>query len=354
VKQHKWQDVTNSQMYVVQNNRLQWLIDKTQYETIVRTDKKILCYDMSILPEDGLLRFPIMQIKTIDGVEAGRPVEVPTGELDIYVNGKLLINELDYIVEWPYVNIRNKEYQNYPDQLEQLVTIRAKGLCNSDLKFTASGDYGFVMFGMLSMNNKFDIRDDKVLQIVVDGGLRDRDDLQFSEEHTGVYVGNVKNGRPYVVKDIVVPIRSQTNMDTYVLRDSSLEVDKYVSDYMSLKHPEPTRNDVFTIESRYQIYSPYCAKILFDLKNKVLDDPRLYEHYGETLVWELCKPYDYLLKSDPCSDLMYPDIRFVDIHPHHLFTVVDVSPHVYKFLSMVVKVILKNRVNLSHFIRISI
>jgi len=354
VKQNKWQDVTGSSMYAVVNGVVKWLIDQTQYETIVRTDKKILCYDIAILPEDGLLRFPIMQVKTIDGIEAARPVQVPVGELDIFVNGKPIINSLDYIVEWPYVTIRHKEYLNYPDQMEQLITIRAKGFCNADLELNRDVDYGFVMFGMLSMNNRFDIRDDKVLRIVVDGKLKHRDELEFSEEHSGVYVGDVPDGRPYMVRDIVVPTRGMTLTDTYALRESSLEVDEIVGNSMTLKHPMPTRSDVFTIAERYQIYSPYCAKILFDLKNKVLDDPRLYAHYGESLVRELTKPYEYLLKTDPCADLHYPDTRFIDIHPHHLYTVVDVSPYVYKFISAVVKVILKNRVNLSHFVRVSV
>lgn len=354
VKQHNWRDVTGSAMYAIQNNKLTWFVKPTEYETIVRSDKKILCYDMNILPEDGLIRFPIMQLKTINGVTAARNVEVPVGELDIFINEKPIIKDLDYRVKWPYVTIFNKEYLNYPDQVEQLITVRAKGFCDKELKLDPDEDYGFVMFGMLSLNNRFDLRDDKVLRIVVDGELKHRDDLEFGEQHTGVYVGDVPNGRPYHIRDIVVPTRGLTPTDTYQLRDSSLEVDKFVSDYMTLKYPEPKRTDVFTIEKRYQIYSPYFAKIMFDMKNKVLDDPRLYEHYGELLVWELCKPYEYLLEVDPCNDVNHPDDRFVDVHPHHLFTVVDVSPYVYKFMAMVAKVILKDRVNMSHFIRIEV
>lgn len=354
VKQNKWVDVTDSAMYHVANGKLTWFINHTQYETIVRTDKKILCYDMNILPEDGLIRFPIMQIKTIGGIIAARALQIPPGELDIWINGKAAIKDLDYKIKWPYVTVTNKEYLNYPDQVDQLITVRAKGFCDSDLGLDKDEDYGFVMFGMLSMNNKFDIRDDKVLRIVVDGSLKHRSDLEFSEEHNNVYIGDVANGRPYLLRDIVVPTRGMTDTDTYTLRASSQEVDESIENYLSLKHPEPTRSDLFTIEARYQIYSPFCAKILFDLKNKVLDDERLYNHYGDSLVWELCKPYEYLLETDPCSDLHYPDNRFVDIHPHHLYTVVDVSPYVYKFIATVVKVILKNRVNLSHFVRITV
>lgn len=352
VKQNSWRDVTDSSMYAVNNGIATWFIDHTQYETIVRSDKKILCYDINILPEDGLIRFPIMQIKTIDGIEAARNVQVPVGELDIFINGKSCIKDLDYKVQWPYVTITNKEYLNYPDQLDQLITVRAKGFCTSELELDSNEDYGFVMFGMLSANNKFDIRDDKVLRIIVDGKLYHRDDLDFAEDSTSIFVGNVPNGRPYIIRDIVVPTRSLTNTDTYSLRSSSLEVDEYISNYMTLKYPEPSRNDQFSINERYQIYSPYFAKILFDLKNKVLDDERLYNHYGETLVRELCEPYEYLLATDPCSDLHYPDDRFVIIHPHPLFTVVDINAYVFKFMSIVSKVILKDRVNLSHFLRI--
>jgi hypothetical protein len=42
--------------------------------------------------------------------------------------------------------------------------------------------------GVLSNNNKYDIRDDKVLRITVDGKLKTRADMIFSEFHSGISV----------------------------------------------------------------------------------------------------------------------------------------------------------------------
>lgn len=352
VKQNNWRDVTGSSMYVINNGIAQWLISHSDYETIIRSDKKILTYDISMLPQNGVIRFPLMQIKEINGVTGSRHLEIPPGELDIFLNGNSLIEGLDYYFKFPYITIWNKEYLIDPENIEQLIVVRAKGFCTKELHLDPIEDHGFVFFGMLSMNKKFDIRDDKVLRIIVDGKLYDRTDLTFSEGHTGIQVGNVPNGKPYLIRDLIVPTRGVTNTDTYILRESSLDVDEKISDYMTIKYPEAIRNDVFTITERYQLYSPFCAKLIYDLKTKVLDDARLYAHYGDDLVIELCKPYEYLLEADPCHDDNYPDDRFVIVHPHQLTNIIDVNAYVYKFVDRAVRIHLKNRVILSHFLRI--
>lgn len=348
-----WKDVTGSSMYAIDDNKFTWLITHGEYDTIVRSDKKILSYDLELEMVDGLLKFPLQQIQTIDGVEGIRTLIIPPGELDIFLNGHTLMEKLDFFMEFPNVVICNKEYLNQPTDLAQIVTIRAKGFCNSNLEYEAPDDVGFIRHGMLSRNNRFDIRDDRVMRIVVDGRLRDRSELDFSEEHSGVSIGNVANGRPYIVRDIVVPMRGLTMAETYSFRNTSLAVDQIVSEYLTIKKPEPQITTPFSITERYQIYSPFCTKLIYDLKSGVLNDPRLIEYYSDDVVLEICQPYMYLMAFDPCRDDNLPDDKFVIVHPHHLFSVIDLNAFAYKFLGRAVRLILRDRVNLSHFVRIS-
>lgn len=81
-------------------------------------------------------------------------------------------------------------------------------------------DFGFVEHGFLSNNNRHDIRDDKVLRITLNGSLKDRNDLQFSEGHDGISIVNSLNGQPYQIKDIIVPLKQLVNENTYSLRES--------------------------------------------------------------------------------------------------------------------------------------
>lgn len=353
VKQNKWEDVTNSSKYVITNNKFQWLISHSDYETIVRSDKYILSYDISYTMDRGIIYFALMQVQTIDGVQAARPLIIPPGEIDIFLNGRPIIQGLDYFVSFPYVAITNKEYLQNAESVPQLITIRAKGFCDRNLKFKIADDYGFVRNGLLSVNNRFDIRDDKVLRLIIDGQLKDRSDVVFSENHSGISVPSELNGRPYLLRDIVIPMRGLTPSDTYVLREASMAIDKVVSEYMTEKLPEPKMSFDYSIKERYQVYSPFCAKLIYDLKLRLLEDPRLYLHYSDTDVLDIAKPYTYLLPFDPCHDDNYPNDSFVMIHPHPLFTVIDLNAFAYKFVSRAVKVFLKDRVILSHFLRIS-
>lgn len=66
-----------------------------------------------------------------------------------------------------------------------------------------------------------------------------KDELKFSEEeHLGVSIIDAANGLPYMVKDVLVPVKPYTAQDNE-LRDASRVIDKVVSDYLTLKLPQP-------------------------------------------------------------------------------------------------------------------
>lgn len=349
---NKWRDVTGSGAYVILGDKLTWLVDLTRVFPMVRSDRVALTYKINLTAVDGLLRFSLNHRVLRDGNVHAQVMQVPMGELDLFLNKRTLIEGLDYYVNFPEIVIVNKEYLINVMNQTQEITVRFTGFCKPDFSRYRTEDVGFVKYGLLSRNNRFDLRDDKVLRITVGGCLYDRSELKFSETDSGVSVPDVGNGVPYMVRDIIVPLREVSSEDTYEMRAKSMVIDKAVSAYMSAKIPEPVMPGPPVIPKRYQVFSPFCCKLLYDLKNGWLTDPRMYEQYSDIVLMELCKPYEFLLKSDPTQEPLVPDDNFVIVHPHNLFTVIDLNIYLYRFLSRAVAIYLNNRVELSHFIRI--
>lgn len=346
-----WTDVTGGTQYAIVNNVLTWLVDPTAVYTLVRGDRYFLGYSLDLTTTDGLLEFSLTHRMLRNNTITNWVMQIPMGELDLWLNGKALVEDVDYYVNFPQICIVNKNYLNVGASTQH-VDIRFTGFCNADMSRTPQDDKGFVQYGILSDNNRFDIRDDKVLRIQVNGAVMTRSQLLFQENNAGVSVPNALNGTPYLVRDIVVPLRGNTTVDTYTMRAASIEIDEAVSAYMTKFYPMPQPSGPDQIEQQYPIYSPFCCKLIYDMNSGLLDDPRMYQQYADQVVYDLCAPYEYLLKMDPTQPGLTPDTRFVIIHPHNLNTVIGMSIYHYRFLQRAVNLYLNKLVNLSSFVSI--
>lgn len=348
-----WQDVTGTDKYIIYSDMVKRSDGLTTGNFIVRNEESFLAYDLSLPMISGELRFGLTQQQMINGVLTSTAMEIPFGELNLFLNKKPLINGLDYLVKFPEIAIFNKEYLVNPLSDNQQIHVRFSSYCNSDLTIRKPKDVGFIQHGVLSNNNKFDLRDDRVVRIIVDGKLYSKDDLKFSEFENGVSIVNPINGKPYLIEDIIVPLKWLTNEPTFTIRDRSVIVDKIVSDYLTIKIPQPVRNAVSSITDRYNIFSPFICKIIYDLHDGLLDVSLLPNNYNDTIVQETCAPYLHLLELDPTQQQNSINDNYVLIHPHNLNTVIDLNLYSYIFIQKVVKLFTNNKVTLSPFIRLT-
>lgn len=352
VPDNKFIDVTNDlNKYHVANNRIIWTEPNPSRYPMVRTDARFIAQDISQVVSNGSLKFTLTSKQKRNNTWSTWIMQVPMGKIDVFLNGKSLIRNLDYIVQFPEVYIINKEYLINPESDPQQIHIRLTGFCSSDLKFESQGDAGYIEYGFLSNNSKFDLRDDKVLRIVVDGKLMTRSQLEFSEEHSGVGTSQTLNGRPYSVDDIMVPFKGLTVDDTYELRKIAQATDKRVSDYLSIKIPQPPRTGPVVITERYKIFSPFMNKLIYDIDSGTLQ--LADKVYSDREILQVCKPYESLLKFDPTQPEVPVDDRYVIVHPHNLGFVVSCTQNQYRFLTSVVRLYSHDRINLSPFVVVS-
>lgn len=346
-----WADITGSNLYSVVNNTLVWNnIDSNQY-LMVRTDTKFLAYDINLIPIAGTLYFTFSEIENRGITDDNYVLPVPLGELDLFLNGHSLIRGLDYIVNFPKVYIINKKYLIQPaNSTSQKIHVRFTGFCNSNLTLDAIEDYGFIQHGVLSNNNRYDIRDDKVLRITVDGKVITRQDLVFSELHDGISVVNPINGKPYQIKDIVVPLKQLVEENTYSLRNKSIAIDERVSNYMTIKLPQPDRNAPSAIPERYPVISPFFCHLINDMASFQITNTAIDNAVSDLAVLEICQHYEFLLDFDPVNPSNELNDNYVIIHPHNLNNTIDLTYSQYKFLTKVVRLYGNDKIEISPFV----
>lgn len=344
-----WSDITDSEYYRVENNILIWNDLLTGHYLMVRDNSTFLAYDLDSLSVGGVYYFDL--VESIDGEY--QVLDVPLGDLDIWVNGRCLVQGIGFHYQHPRVTIVDKTVLAQPaGSVPQRFTVRFTGFSDKSLKPKAVEDSGFVMHGMLSDNSRFNLRDDRVLHITVGGLLKHRDDILFDEETLGVSVVNAINGQPYQVKEIVVPVDGWTKTKTTQFKAESVIRDKIVSDYMTRMLPPPVRNAVSSVTQRYNVYSPFLSRIINDLFEKNIDYAKIDKELSDGEILELCQPYEWLLAYDPINlDIPY-NRNLILIHPHHLNRKIVLGHQEYAFIKKVVRLYAKNLVSLSEHLLI--
>ena len=240
--------------------------------------------------------------------------------------------------------------KKYFDQTlaKQRITIRYTGFCNKDLSRTPAPDVGFVFHGNLSVNNRFDVRDDKVLRIVCGGRVRLRDELDFAEDGISVNLNNVQNGAPYAIRDIIVPMNNYLLGNpygedrTYEYREKSMEIDQDIGDYLTRMLPETKIVEPNVIAGRHPVYSPFLSRIIDDLLTGVLEDEVFYEHFGDEWLKKKLAGYEVLLPFDPAAGENRVDKRYVVIHPHPYPNYVSLTMYQWRIVDRAAKIYLRN------------
>lgn len=330
-----WQDVTDTGRYTVENGLVKWEPD-SQYSLLMRTDEKFLCFSFEMRAVAGTLVFDLTEkLGDEDYV-----MPLPCGDLDVFLNGHSCIEGLDVFVDFPKVSLVCKDYLVQPaGSAMQQITVRFTGFAENTpdgLKLRKKDDYGFIDHAVLSNNYRYNIRDDKVIRIVVKGRLHHRSEVTFSEEHEGSAIIDELNGKPYQVKDVIVPLKEITSTETYQMRQLSLARDKAVSDYMTLKLPQPERGAVSAMYERHCLFSPFLSHLINDLNSGQFDMSLIQKEISDQDVLEICKPYEYLLNFDPMVVNNGVDQRYVVIHPHQLTNTIALGHYAYIFIKRVV------------------
>jgi len=333
----QWTDVTGTDAYVVTNGQAVWSIMDT-HDVLVRSNKKHLSKSFYLDPLGGALTFNLTHVQNINGVMVDAEMQIPMGELKVYLNNRSLVRGLDYYVDFPKVTIVNKDYLFDQSITQQKIDYVFTGLCSSDLEFSTYVEKGFIRNGYLSVDSRFDVRDDKATFITANGRLYTSDDLSFMEDSHEFVFNSALNGRPYCIEDAIVPIKGIAGVDTYDYKALSSSIDDAVSGYLTLRIPPPDIPAINPIQQYYKLYSPFISKVIFSVLDNAIDSQALKVQYNDDTVRSLVQPYLYLLDMDPIHPDNILDKNYCIIHPHILSNIIEVDIYQHKFITRVVNI----------------
>lgn len=350
-----WEDITFSDkrsdwgFFDPVDSVWRWTKSEEDFHGSVRSDDEFLCYSLSLLRQDGHLRFTVEHETTnTDGYWGSETVEIPYGQLDIFLNNRQLTENIDYKVIWPEIVINNIEYLTSNNTQELLV--RCSGFPDSPIERLPITETGFVRRGVLSRNDSYDIHTSKIKRIVVDGRFFHRDDVVFDEEMKNYTVDSVRNGAPYFIQTPPVVFRDVFEHDK-LARDKDDEIHRQVSNYMT-EHFELTKyDDPNFIERKYQVISVFANKLLHDLKEGWFYPDGIEGNYGGVEIRQWCKDYEWLLPYD-IANTDY-DTFHMNLRPHWEETPVSINLFKYRFYHRVLETYLRHPPDLAPYITIS-
>lgn len=346
-----WTDVTGDiTKYDIVNDTVIWLTDDVEHAVFFRSDKDFLSYTLNLMPINGLLRFSINAITNWPDGDHNGVMRVPFGDLELWLNGKALVENLDYFVQWPQVVVTNKEYLSSTES--QQLTIRARGFCNQDMSRSVDEDVNFVKYGLMSRNALYNLRDDKVIRIHVRGKTYHRSALIFQENDVGLTMANIINGSPYSLECPMIPLRGLIGTTSQEFYDDAIEIDNEIQAYLTMKLPEPAKPPFDQILEKYNVFSPFASAVCHDLFVGQLDISDFHGQYSDQDVFDYLTNYTYLLDYDP-TQASSIDLGYVSIHPHNLNTEIQLDVYQYNFLSRAIHVFLDDKVDITRFVTIT-
>jgi hypothetical protein len=313
----------------------------------VSIDDQFVSDDLTLTRANGYLRFNLMSEETHYGVSEPRVMEIPVGQLDIFLNGHSLIEGLDYTVTWPEVVIHNLEYLVEGDA--QQVHYRAYSFCDAQFQRVPVSEFGFVVHGVLSHDGQYDIFSHKVNRVVIDGRLFAYDQLVFDEQHNDLRIDGVRNGAPYQITTPPVVFRDVYGLDQAARREDDVR-DQAVSAYMTEMFPPHPRPPVDYIPTQYHVVSVYANKLLHDLRQGLLNPAWMTGHYSDHDLKTWLKPYEWLLEYDICNT-EYDEV-WVQVWPHWFGQPVELNQYQYQLFTRAIRLNLRRPPDTATFVQI--
>lgn len=339
-----WKYAVADEDYIIENNVISWMVDTSKYLTAIKSDKHILVEQHEVRNDNFVYKFDLQLQRPLHDPDKTPIPQIPFGQIDVWLNRHQLVKDIDYIIKWPTICIVNKRFLN--NDVMQRIVIRGTGLCKPDMSLENPCDTGFVSYGMLSYNHRYNIRDGKPIRIVANGRVMSRDEVKWSEDR-GMELPMVPNGTPYQILDGILPLRIGTGLhDQFVFRARSRLVDKQLSDYMTNKIPEPQEPEPNPIPEKYPLYSPLMSMILFDTLRGNIPPEIIERHMSDDEVYKLIEVYEPYKAYDPIFNEGL-DLTYASVHLHPLLETVTLSIWEWRFIRAVNRVKFNSRLDMS-------
>lgn len=319
---------------------LKWIHSPNSFEGLAWSDKRFLINELEWQSNTGVYKFSLTHTEQL-----GVVLPIPTEKLFIIANGRSLVENVDYYVRWPEICFVNRNAINIEGP-NKFVFV-AMGM-SKDLSRESPKDSGFAYKGIVSMNDRYDVREGRVMRYVVDGKVKFRDEVYFAEDMPMENPPLAPNGAIYESNSVYVPLRDLSAERLDELRNNDDEFVGRLEDFLTVRYPQPHEDGPNPIERRHELYSPILTQMLYDIQKGTLSPPVNPDDFND--VTRKMQPYMHLLDFDPT--MVGYNENYVIVVPHPYDRMIDVDQTTYRFFSTVVKRYLKSKIKLNTHFRI--
>lgn len=351
----EWQDITDLENRhdwgflddTTDNHRWVWTAASTAWMGMVRQDRNFLVQKLNFNKTDGVIRFTLGSNETFETQYQYRLLEIPPGQLDVFLNKRSLVYGLDYQIEGMQVVINNLEYLNPGVNDVQEVIYRGHGFCGSDLKMYEPGEIGWVEYGVISNNGTYNVHRHKMQRLTIGGGYWDPANAVFEEDMTTGQMTQFVDATPYQITTPQSRFRDVYDTDKQArIKDDAIDAE--VSAFMTKYFPGRDRGQVDTFRNHYHVFSVFANKVLHDIMAGRLNPAAITGRYTDEQIRTWLKPYEWLVPFD----IVNRDYNknHVEVYPHWHTAPVSLNQYQYAFFKRILGLYLRDPMDLSQFI----
>ena len=360
-----WFDITDSKYYdyhpngYVGNNTptIVWnntLLNQYKIYPAIKLNKYVICQKFKISNFNhyrGYHSATINSVKSFDGVDRSETPSIAPGQLDVFLNGYSLIQDIDYFIDWPTIYI-SRISNNRDNPIDDEILVRMRGFCDKETMLpNNTRDSGFLQGSIASVDNEFDIRNDRNNRIIVGGKVYSRENIAFAEESNET--STLQDGLPFAVTDHWGSVETYLNVNSLDYKEKSLAIDRRVEAYLTPRVKTNVPENNFIITERWGVISPFLSSIINSIKNfSFLSDPKDIKTgaFNKAEIEVTLANYMHLLKVDPC--IKNPNGDYILYLPHQYTNPISVTQEQYALLQYLVDEYLNNMVDLTPYLTI--
>lgn len=341
-----WVDITDTDQYHIENGYIVWDFDTVNNVGMVVFETKHIYNEFELSHLDNSMTFAITHKWNVGGVML--PME--PGQIDIWMNRHPLIENVDYILDFPNVYIINKMWMVEGEK--QFFQYRATGLSRNGLVKTS--ELGFVAEGVIGHNGRYNLRIDRPTKTIAGGRLYLTPTVDWAEDIDHGENFRPLNGWPYEVKHIYSSNKYVDWYNPYWGYDEARALDVKVSGYLT-EHAAYKKKDVKEIDymedDKYRLYSPFLSQVVNEIVLGFMQLPKPAEEgipYTTQQVDDITREYQWMLKFDPI--VLGFDLRYFTVQPYSNWNKLTITPDQMTFISMVNDLYLQSKVKIEgHF-----
>lgn len=272
-------------------------------------------------------------------------VDKPMARLDIWINGRRLVENVDFLVDHPRVWITSRDY--YLPNTPINVTLVYHGAPGEiDYKPT----YGSIKHRYINYGKPFSLAVHRPRITIINGMVALEDETDFSESRKGTLDARFRDGHMYGLLPVInhMPLKAVESLSTSA--KVALDKDKQLEVYLSDEIDEPELPGPILIPGKHGVISALFTKLIEDL-----DAERLDVSFGPTssaAIAAILSEYKTEMEADLYLREKF-DLDFFEIHPNGRNTTTIVNGVEFNFLNKINQDMFGGSVNLVNYISIS-